>query len=211
MHHNTDLWRGAAPCNGIDGVWPTGAAWLCQHVWWHYLYTGDTNWLATNGYPLMKGAAQFFTNSLITNAAIPILRLPTVGDCALPIRRNNSCPIPSSSVAGPTMDNDLLRDLFSHVMAACQMLNTDATFSATCSNLMAQLPPDQVGTSAQGQLQEWLQDYEEENRHCSQLMGFFPGDEISTFYTPALAAAAKRSIDLRGYDGTAAMECVVAD
>ena len=107
-----------------------------------------------------------------------------------------------STVAGPTVDNDLLRDLFSHVIAACQVLDTDATFSVTCSNLMAQLPPDQVGTSAQGQLQEWLQDYEEENRHCSQLAGFFPGDEISTFYTPALAAAAKRSIDLRGYDGT---------
>jgi hypothetical protein len=101
------------------------------------------------------------------------------------------------------MDNDLLRDLFSHVMAACQILNTDATFSVTCSNLMAQLPPDQIGASAKGQLQEWLQDYEDSgHRHCSHLVGFFPGDEISTFYTPALAAAAKRSIDLRGYNST---------
>ena len=65
VHHNTDLWRDAAPCNGNDGIWPIGGAWLCQHVWWHYLYTGDTNWLATIGYPLMKGAAQFFQGYLV--------------------------------------------------------------------------------------------------------------------------------------------------
>jgi alpha-L-fucosidase 2 len=201
-HHNTDLWRGAAPINGNDGIWPTGGAWLCQHVWWHYLYTGDTNWLATNGYPLIKGAAQFFQGFLVTN------RYPKYANW--PATYTNwmvTCPSYSpehdlsnntAQVASPTMDNELLRDLFSHVIAASQILNTDATFSVSISNLMSQLPPDQVGSL--GQLQEWLQDYDDSgHRHCSQLVGFFPGDEISTYYTPATAAAAKRSVDLRGY------------
>jgi hypothetical protein len=97
------------------------------------------------------------------------------------------------------MDNDLCRDLFSHVINASQILNTDAVFRVAISNLQSQLPPDQVGTNG-GQLQEWLRDgeFDTGHRHCSQLVGFFPGDEISTFYTPALAAAAKRSVDLRG-------------
>ena len=64
-HHNTDLWRNAGPVNSTDGYWPTGGAWLCQHLWWHYQYNGDTNWLATNAYPLMKGAAQFFLDFLV--------------------------------------------------------------------------------------------------------------------------------------------------
>lgn len=203
VHHNTDLWRAAAPCNNQAGVWPTGAAWLCQHVWWHYLYTGDTNWLATNGYPLMKGAAQFFQGFLVTNKYPKSATWPSTYTNWLV-----ACPSDTpeqqlsntvSTVAGTTMDNELLRDLFSHVMAACQVLNTDAVFSATCSNLMAQLPPDQVGSL--GQLQEWLQDYELESRHCSHLVGFFPGDEISTFYTPTIAAAARQSIYLRGDNG----------
>jgi alpha-L-fucosidase 2 len=202
VHHNTDLWRGAAPINGNDGIWPTGGAWLCQHVWWHYLYTGDTNWLATTGYPLMKGAAQFFQGYLV-KCQYP--KYPT-----WPATYTNwmvTCPSYSpehdlsnntAQVAGPTMDNELLRDLFSHVIAASQILNTDATFSVSISNLMSQLPPDQVGSL--GQLQEWLQDYDDPgHRHCSQLVGLFPGDEISTYYTPVTAAAAKRSVDLRGY------------
>jgi alpha-L-fucosidase 2 len=201
VHHNTDLWRAAAPCNGQDGIWPTGGAWLCQHVWWHFLYTGDTNWLATTGYPLMKTAAEFFQGFLVTNqyAGQNSNWMVTCPSYSPEHQLSNSI----SQVAGPTMDNDLLRDLFGHVITACQILNTDATFSVSISNLMARLPPDQVGTYANGQLQEWLQDYEDSgHRHCSQLVGFFPGDEISTYYTPALAAAAKRSIDLRGYYST---------
>jgi alpha-L-fucosidase 2 len=198
VHHNTDMWRDAAPCNGNDGIWPTGAAWLCQHVWWHFLYTGDTNWLATNGYPLMKGAAEFFQGYLVhdqypgqdTNWMV------TCPSYSPEHQLSNSI----SQVAGPTMDNDLCRDLFSHVIAACQVLHTDATFSASISNLMAELPPDQVGANY-GQLDEWLgSDYEDSgHRHCSQLVGLYPGDEISTFYTPAIALAARKSVDLRGY------------
>jgi alpha-L-fucosidase 2 len=198
VHHNTDLWRAAAPCNGVDGVWPTGGAWLCQHVWWHYLYTGDTNWLATNGYPLMKGAAQFFQGFLVKH--------PTYGwmvTCpSYSPEHDEGPPENVSNVPGPTMDNELLRDLFSHVIAASQIVGEkDTTFTNNIAILMSQLPPDQVGSG--GQLQEWLENvdstYDAGERHCSHLVGFFPGDEISTYYTPVTAAAAKHSVDLRGY------------
>ena len=108
-HHNTDLWRDAAPCNGNDGIWPTGGAWLCQHVWWHYLYTGDTNWLATTGYPLMKGAAQFFQGFLVPH--------PTYGwmvTCPSYSPEHDEGTYNAGNVAGPTMDNELCRDLFQH-------------------------------------------------------------------------------------------------
>jgi hypothetical protein len=199
VHHNTDLWRAAAPCNGVDGVWPTGGAWLCQHVWWHYLYTGDTNWLATNGYPLMKGAAQFFQGFLVTHPSHTSWKVTCPSYSP---EHDEGPPENVSNVPGPTMDNELLRDLFSHVIAASQIVGEkDTTFTNNIATLMSQLPPDQVGSG--GQLQEWLEDvdstYDAGERHCSHLVGFFPGDEISTYYTPVTAAAAKHSVDLRGY------------
>lgn len=198
-HHNTDLWRDAAAVNGNDGIWPTGGAWLCQHLWWHYLYTGDTNWLATTGYPLMKAAAQFFQGALVTH--------PTYGwkvTCPSYSPEHNEGTYNVANVPGPTMDNDLCRDLFNHVIEASQILGVDASFRTNITTLRDQLPPDQVGSA--GQLQEWLEDvdgtYDAGHRHCSHLVGFFPGEEIAPFYTPALAAAAKKSVDLRGYGNT---------
>lgn len=204
VHHDTDLWRGAAPCNGLDGSWPTGAAWLCQHVWWHYLYTGDTNWLATNGYPLMKGAAQFFQAFLVKDPNYPQWMVTSPSYSPEHDEGINKATISTNSIGvvpSPTMDNDLLRDLFSHVIAASQVLGTDATFSASINTLMNELPPDQVGSG--GQLQEWLEDVDLqsdlEQRHCSHLVGFFPGDEISTYYTPKTASGASQSIYMRGF------------
>jgi alpha-L-fucosidase 2 len=196
-HHNTDLWRAAAPCNGLDGVWPTGGAWLCQHVWWHYLYVGDTNWLATIGYPLMKGAAEFFQGYLVPHPTYTnwLVTCPSYSP-EHDIGTYNVAAVPS-----PTMDNELVRDLFRNVISASQVLGVDTSFRTNIASLLSQLPPDQVGVG--GQLQEWLEDvdatYDSAHRHCSHLVGFFPGDQISTFYTPTTAAAAKRSIDLRGY------------
>ncbi len=201
VHHNTDFWRAAAPCNGVDGVWPTGGAWLCQHVWWHYLYTGDTNWLATNGYPLMKGAAQFFQGFLVKHPASNyMVTCPSYSP-----EHDEGSPYNVSNVPGPTMDNELCRDLFNHVIAAAQVLGVDASFQTDIATLRDKLPPEMVGSG--GQLQEWLENidatYDSGHRHCSHLVGFFPGDEISTFYTPATAAAAKHSVDLRGYANSA--------
>jgi alpha-L-fucosidase 2 len=212
-HHNTDLWRAAAPCNGLDGTWPTGGAWLCQHVWWHYQYTGGTNWLDTNAYPLMKGAAQFFeayliphTNSVYTNS----LGERWMVTCPSYSPEHDEGTYNVAIVPGPTMDNELVRDLFSHVVAANLVLTNvhgadyDYSFRTNILRLLRQLPPDQVGSG--GQLQEWLEDvdatYDSGHRHCSHLVGLSPGDEISPFYTPATAAAAKHSVDMRGDNGT---------
>ena len=203
-HHNTDLWRAAAAVNGRDGIWPTGGAWLCQHLWWHYQFTGDTNWLETVAYPLMKGAAQFFQSFLVTH--------PTYGwkvTCPSYSPEHDWPGSPTvSNIPGPTMDNDIIRDLFTHVIEASQILGVDATFRGDITTLKSQLPPDQVGAS--GQLQEWLEDVDgasygdKGHRHCSHLVGFFPGDGINAYYTPTLAAAAKVSVDYRG-DGNSSL------
>jgi len=198
-HHNTDLWRAAAPCNGLDGIWPTGGAWLCQHVWWHYLYTGDTNWLAATGYQILKGAAQFFQSYLVTH--------PAYGwkvTCPSYSPEHDEGTYKVSNVPGPTMDNELLRDLFDHTAAAAGILGVDDTLRTNLVALRQQLPPDQVGQY--GQLQEWLEDVDanpDGHRHCSHLVGLFPGDQISTFYTPATALAAKVSVDFRNFANSA--------
>jgi alpha-L-fucosidase 2 len=192
VHHNTDLWRGAAPINGADGVWPLGGAWLCQHLWWHYEYDDDTNFLANTAYPLMKGAAQFFVDFLIPDPR------PSVTNMWL-VTNPSFSPEHGDDVAAPTMDNELLRDLFSHVIEASRILNVDAAFRTNLIAIRAQLPPDQIGKY--GQLQEWLEDVDVPNsqhRHMSPLVGLFPGNEISPNYTPALAAAAEKLVDWRG-------------
>jgi alpha-L-fucosidase 2 len=208
-HHNTDLWRNAGPVNGWDGYWTSGAAWLCQHLWWHYQYTGDTNWLLTNGYPLMKGAAAFFQDFLVPIPATSIYYSYMTGystniwkvTCPS-MSPEHSDPNGHSNYPGPTMDNDIIRELLKNVIAAYQVVGTtnDATFITNLINLRSNIPPDIVGNG--GQLREFLgyddATYDQGHRHCSGLVGFFPGEEISPFYTPALAQAAKVSVDSRG-------------
>lgn len=192
VHHNTDLWRGAAPINGPDGVWPLGGAWLCQHLWWHYEYGGDTNFLATTAYPLMKGAAEFFVDFLVPDPRRPATNTWLVTNPSFSPEHGND-------VAAPTMDNELLRDLFGHVIQASEILNVDASFRTNLMVIRAKLPPDQIGKY--GQLQEWLEDVDVPNsqhRHMSPLVGLYPGDEISPLYTPTLCAAAEKLVDWRG-------------
>jgi len=199
VHHNTDLWRGAAPINNVDGIWPSGGAWLCQHLWWHYEYKGDTNWLANTAYPLMQGAAQFFEDFLIPNSPNNTNWL-VANPSHSPEHAHPTFDV--SNVAGPTMDNALIRDLFNHVIQASQILGVDAAFREKVITVRDKLPPNQIGKY--GQLQEWLEDVDsktDQHRHCSHLVGFFPGDEISPFYTPITAAAAKVSVDIRGDGG----------
>ena len=198
VHHNTDLWRGAAPINGVDGVWPTGGAWLCQHLWWHYQFTLDTNFLANVAYPLMKGGAQFFEDFLVPH---PVYGWLVTNPSYSPEHDWQLGTNKAANVSGPTMDNELIRDLFHHVIEASEILGVDASFRTNIMNLRDQLPPVQIGSG--GQIQEWLEDidgggYDAGHRHCSHLVGFFPGDEISPYYTPTLAAAAKVSVNMRG-------------
>jgi len=202
-NHNTDLWRGSAAINGVDGIWPTGGAWLCQHLWWRYQYSGDTNFLANTAYPLMKGAAQFFLLTLVPHPGYAASNWWVTCPSYSP---EHDEPNWGSNVPGPTMDNELIRDLFNHVIQASQILGVDDAFRTNVINMRAKLPPERIGSS--GQLQEWLEDVDgasysdKGHRHCSHLVGFFPGDLISTFYTPATASAAKISIDFRGDSGT---------
>lgn len=194
LHHNTDLWRGTAPIDGPQwGLWPMGGAWLTQHLWWHWQYEGNRTFLRDTAYPLMRGAAHFFVNYLVPDPRGTgwLLTGPSVS------------PENKGIVMDPTMDNQLLRSLFAHTIAASAILHVDSAFADTLRALRAQLPPDRIGRL--GQLQEWLEDRDDPNdhhRHVSHLWGLFPGSEITRAGTPALFAAARRSLELRGDEGT---------
>jgi len=195
VHHNTDLWRGAAPINGRDGLWPTGSAWLCQHLWEHFLYTGDTNFLIKTAYPAMKSAAEFYLDFLVEHPGYPgwFVTCPSYSP-------EHDHPVFGPNVAGPTMDNELIRALFKSILEAGRIVGEDESFLRAVSNMLLKLPPLQIGRY--GQLQEWLEDVDRPNdthRHCSHLVGLYPGDSISLFDTPELAMAAKVSVDWRGY------------
>jgi alpha-L-fucosidase 2 len=196
-HHNTDLWRATAPIDSaFSGQWPTGGAWLCNHLFQHYLYSGDTAYLQTL-YPLMKGSAQFFFDTLVKE--------PQHGwyvTCPSMSPENGRAKGVSSS-PGPTMDMQILRELFTHCATAAAILKKDAGFQKACKDMVFKLAPDQIGKG--GQLQEWLEDVDMESdnyehRHMSPLYGLFPGYEI-TPDRKALFAAAHKLTEMRGFSG----------
>jgi len=197
-HHNTDLWRAASPIDGPWGHWPTGGAWLCQNLWEHFLFTGDRKFLE-HLYPAMKGAAQFFLDSLVEE---PQHKWLVTCPSASP---ENAHPPGTSVCAGPTMDNQIIRDLFSNCIQASEILGVDQPFREQLKATRARLAPNQIGKA--GQLQEWLEDWDMEagdrhHRHVSHLYGLYPSAQISLRGTPELAAAAKKSLELRGDDAT---------
>ena len=195
LHHNFDLWRGAAPINNSNhGIWPTGGAWLCQHLWWHYEYGGDKEFLAKRAYPIMKGAAMFFADSLVQDPRNDKGRL---------ISTPSNSPENGGLVAGPTMDHQIIRNLFGNVIAASEVLGVDAEMRRKLTEMRAKIAPNQIGRH--GQLQEWLEDKDNpgnRHRHCSHLWGLHPGREITPRGTPALCAAVKKSLEFRGDGGT---------
>ncbi len=193
LHHNTDLWRGTAPINKSNhGIWPTGGAWLCHHLWEHYLFTGDRYFLGRRAYPRMKDAALFFVDVLV--------RDPRTGWL---ISTPSNSPEQGGLVAGPTMDHQLIRDLFANTAQAAAILGVDRALADQLDALRAQIAPNQVGQY--GQLQEWLEDKDDpknQHRHVSHLWGLHPGSEITPRGTPAVAAAARQSLVFRGDGGT---------
>lgn len=200
LHHNTDLWRmNGAVDRAYCGPWPTCNAWLCQHLWDRYLYSGDKEYLASV-YPILKSASEFFVDFLV--------RDPNTG--YLVVTPSNS-PENSPSIwkgkanlfAGITMDNQLVSDLFSNTRSAAQILNLDKQFCDTILSLKRQLPPMQVGQY--GQLQEWFEDWDNPNdhhRHISHLWGLFPGYQISPYSSPILFEAARNTLIQRGDPST---------
>ncbi|MCD2324396.1 glycoside hydrolase family 95 protein [Sphingomonas sp. IC-56] len=198
-HHNTDLWRVAAPIDGAQwGLWPTGGAWLCTHLWEHYDYSRDLGFLR-QAYPLMKGAVLFFIDTLQRDPASgKLVTSPSLSP-------ENVHPFGASICAGPAMDQQILRDLFDQVARAAGILGEDASFAAIVRETRAQLAPDQIG--ADGRLQEWQGDWdakapEPNHRHVSHLYGLFPSNQIDVDRTPALAEAAQRSLVTRGDEST---------
>jgi alpha-L-fucosidase 2 len=198
-HHNTDLWRASAPIDGPQwGMWPLGGAWLCLHLWDHYDYSRDKEFLA-RVYPAMKGAAQFFFDTLVEEPKHKwLVTCPSLSP-------ENSHPYRTSICAGPTMDMQILRDLFTHCIRAAGILGIDEDFRKQAAAICQRLAPNQIGSA--GQLQEWLEDWdmrapEIHHRHVSHLYGLYPSDQIHVRTTPALAAAAHKSLEVRGDEAT---------
>jgi alpha-L-fucosidase 2 len=189
-HHNTDIWRGTAPINNIDGVWPTGGAWLCYHLWEHYLFTGDKKFLA-RAYPAMKGASLFFADDLVKD--------PKTGWL---VTSPSYSPEQGHLCCGPTMDNQLIRALMDNTITTAGILQSDKRFAAKLAKIRDQLPPNQIGKY--GQLQEWLQDQDVPNnnhRHMSPLWALYPGADISPA-EPKIWNAAKLLLKWRGGGST---------
>ena len=198
-HHNTDLWRATGPVDGPNsGFWPTGGAWLCFHLWEHYQFTRDKKFLAKY-YPAMKGSAQFFLDTLVEEPTHKwLVTCPSLS----PEHKHGKG---SAICAGPTMDMQILRDLFTNCIQAAELLGTDKDFRAQLAATRARLAPNQIGHA--GQLQEWLEDWdlqasEIHHRHVSHLYGFYPGNDITLRGTPELAAAVRKSLEIRGDQAT---------
>jgi len=198
-HHNTDLWRATAPIDGpAFGMWPTGGAWLCTHLWDHYDYHRDRDYLASV-YPIMRDAALFFVDVLQKDPNSGFL----VTNPSLSPENNHGHG--SSICAGPTMDMAILRDLFDQVAKAAAILDQDADLAQQFLATRSRLAPYKIGR--QGQLQEWQDDWDAEandlhHRHVSHLYGVYPSQQIGVRTTPELAGAARRTLETRGDEAT---------
>ncbi|MDB5156267.1 MAG: hypothetical protein JWR50_974, partial [Mucilaginibacter sp.] len=194
-HHNTDLWRISGPVDGIySGLWPSGGAWLSTQLWDRYMYNADKSYLKSV-YSALRGAAQFYLEFLVEEPEHKWLVIsPSVSPENNPQAYGDGIAID----AGVTMDNQLVFDIFSEVIAASKVLNVDKDFAAKLKAARDRLPPMQVGQYSQ--LQEWLHDLDspnDHNRHVSHLYGLYPSNQISPYRTPELFDAARTSLIYR--------------
>ena len=193
-HHNTDLWRIAGPVDGTSwGMFPTGGAWLTTHLWQHYLFTGDKQFLA-DYYPVMKGAADFLIDYMQEHPQYGwLVTVPTVSPEHGPVGKHTEV------TAGSTMDNQIVFDVLSQVIKAGKVLGKDNSTLSTLNSKLSKLPPMQIGRY--GQLQEWLidgDDPKDEHRHISHLYGLYPSNQISPYSHPDLYTAAANTLRQRG-------------
>lgn len=187
-HHNTDIWRVTSPIDfAAAGMWPTGGAWLVQHLWEHYLFTGDKKYLV-DVYPAMKGAADYFLSSLVEHPKYGWMVVsPSVS------------PEQGPMSAGCTMDNQLVFDVLTRTAQANLILGENEVYRNQLLAMVSKLPPMHIGKYTQ--LQEWLEDKDDpknEHRHVSHLYGLYPGNQISPYTNPALFEAARNSLIYRG-------------
>ncbi len=212
FHQNTDLWRVAAPMDGPTwGTFTVGGAWLTTHLWEHYLYTMDRNYLQ-DIYPVIKGSVEFFMDFLV----------PHPNGRWLVTNPSNSPENPPKGPGykyfydevtgmyyftticyGSSMDMQILTDLFGYFGEASKALGVDLDFAAKVAAARARLVPPQIGKN--GSLQEWSEDYEQmedKHRHFSHMYGLYPGNVLSAKRTPELVPAIKAVLDQRGDGGT---------
>jgi alpha-L-fucosidase 2 len=210
LHHNTDLWRGAAPVDGVWGVWPMGSAWLAQHSWERFLFTQDRRFLAARGWPQMKGAAEFVMDFLVeAPAGTPFAgRLVTSPSHSPENRFRKPDGSESAFTYGATMDLMIIRGLLLNCLKAMDELKLgksgeDKAFRSRMSATLERLAPIQISPKT-GRLQEWIEDYDEPepgHRHMSHLYGLHPSDQITATGSPELMKAARRSLDHRLANG----------
>ena len=205
-HHNSDIWAMSNPVGDFgkgDPVWanwPMGGAWSSAHLWEHYLYTQDKAFLEQKAYPLMKGAAEFCLGFLVPDSAGRLITSPSTSP-------ENNFKTPTgyigSTMYGGTADMAMIRELFLDILSAQEVLKNDNEFATKISNALNNLLPYQV--SKKGHLQEWYYDWEDadpKHRHQSHLYGLYPGNHITLDKTPELAAAAKKTLEIKGDETT---------
>ncbi len=202
-HMMSNPWNFTAPGEHASwGATNTGGAWLCAHLWEHYAFSMDKEYLHSI-YPVLSGAAEFFLNSMIKEPKNSWL--VTAPPSSSP---ENAFYLPGNRDAlfvcmGPTMDVQLVKELFTNTLSAADILGIEDNITKRICKAMTQLPPLQI--SGEGYLQEWLEDYEEQDpqhRHVSHLYGLHPSNQISPITTPELAEAARKSLNRRGDGGT---------
>lgn len=198
-HHNTDIWGDCAVQDQwIPGsYWVMGAAWLCTHQWKHYLYTGDTEFLK-DSFPIMREAAEFFLDFLIEHDGY-LVTCPSVSPENTYILPNGE---KGANGIGVTMDNQILRDLFSQCIKAAEILNVDDELNRKIKDALSKIKPDRIGKH--GQIMEWIEDYDEDepgHRHISHLYGLHPSGQITPDGTPELARAAAKTLERRLSNG----------
>jgi alpha-L-fucosidase 2 len=211
-HHNIDLWRQSGPAGDYGVAWanPTWAnycmsgGWLCQHLWEHYAFTGDRQYLRQTAYPVMKGCAEFCLDWLIDDGNGGLTTCPSVSTENI---FKTASGKPAAVSAGCTHDIAVITEVFTNCIAACGILGVDAAFAATLKTMLKRMPPYKIGRY--GQLQEWSIDFVEEvpgMRHMSHLYPLYPGGQITPLATPELAQAARASLERRlkfaAIDGT---------
>ncbi len=193
LHHNTDLWRGAAPINHSNhGIWVSGGGWLAQHFWEHFLYNRDTAFLADRAWPVLKGAAQFYIDFLVPDPKSGLL-----------VSCPSNSPETGGLVSGPTMDHEIIKSLFKICIETSSILHKDQSFADSLKVILPRISPYKIGRF--GQLQEWVEDLDDplyKHRHVSHLWGVYPGKEINWQETPDLMEGARQSLIARGDEGT---------
>lgn len=203
-HHNVDLWRQSAPVGEGSGSpvwanWPMGGAWLSQHLWDHYAFSGDRKFLRDRAWPLMKSAAEFCLDWLVPDAQGRLVTCPSVSPENVFVTRNGK---EATVSAGCSMDLELIWDLFTNCIQATTALDAEPEFRAKLEEARKRLLPLQIGKH--GQLQEWAQDFDERepgHRHMSHLFGLHPGRQITLRRTPELARAARMTLERRLANG----------